>query len=60
MNKQEKMNNIVANAVQLRYQILGSGFNMDEKLSEDLQRAFEDVSLTILVLQSVYSSIELR
>ena len=51
MNKQEKMNNIVANAVQLRYQIMGCGFSMDEELTEDLQRAFENVSLAILDLQ---------
>ena len=51
MKKQEKMNSIVAKAIQLRWEIMGCGFSMDDELSEDLQRAFEGVSLAILDLQ---------
>ncbi len=44
------MNNIVVNAIQLRNQILGNGLTSDEELSEELQLAFEDVSLAIVQL----------
>lgn len=54
MNKQEKIDSIISNAMQLRHQILGNGFTSDEELSEDLQRAFEDVSLSIMELQRIY------
>ena len=49
MNKQEKINDIVANAIQLRYQILG--VSVDEELSEDLQQSFDNLSLALLDLE---------
>lgn len=50
MKRLAKMNNIVVNAIQLRNQILGNGLTSDEELSEELQLAFEDVSLAIVQL----------
>jgi len=50
MNKQVKIDNIVSNAMKLRNQILGNGLTSDEELSEELQLAFEDVSLAIVSL----------
>ena len=49
MNKQEKINDIVANAIQLRYKILG--VSVDEELSEDLQESFDNLSLALLDLE---------
>ena len=50
MNNQVKIDNIVSNAMKLRNQILGNGLTSDEELSEELQLAFEDVSLAIVSL----------
>lgn len=48
--KYEKRNKAIENAIELRNEILWKGLTSDEELSEDLQRAFEDVSLAILEL----------
>jgi len=54
MNTQEKIYNAVENAKTLRNMMLWYGLTSDEELSEDLQRAFEDVSLSIMELQRIY------
>jgi len=54
MNKQDKIYNAIENAKTLRNEILWKGLTSDEELSEDLQIAFEDVSLAIVELQRIY------
>ena len=54
MNTQDKIYNAIENAKTLRNKILWDGLTGDEELSEDLQRAFEDVSLSIMELQRIY------
>lgn len=51
MNTQyEKTNKAIENAMELRNEILSKGLTSNEELSEELQLAFEDVSLAILEL----------
>ena len=54
MNTQEKIYNAIESAKTLRNEILWKGLTSDDELSEDLQRAFEDVSLSIMELQRIY------
>ena len=54
MNTQDKIYNAIENSKTLRNKILWDGLTGDEELSEDLQRAFEDVSLSIMELQRIY------
>lgn len=53
MNKQDKIYNAIENAKTLRNKILWDGLTSDEELSEELQLAFEDVSLAIMELQRI-------
>lgn len=54
MKKQEKIYNAIENAKTLRNEILWKGLTSNDELSEELQRAFEDVSLSIMELQRIY------
>ena len=54
MNTQEKIYNAIENAKTLRNEILWKGLTSNDELSEELQRAFEDVSLSIMELQRIY------
>ena len=53
MEKQDKIYNAIENAKTLRNKILWDGLTSDEELSEELQLAFEDVSLAIMELQRI-------
>ena len=54
MNTQDKIYNAIENAKTLRNKILWDGLTSNEDLSEELQIAFEDVSLSIVELQRIY------